>query len=80
MNFLFILGSLALSLLGLGLFIWRDAVAAYDNDPTTPTLSEKLKKWANEANWKKLLMAVSIFWVFGTPALYLLLHLVAQEV
>lgn len=78
-NFLLVLGSLAVSILGMLGFVAADAKAAFDKDPSTHTLSEYLKRWANESGGQKLTVAF-VLHLLLFAIVYLGLHLVLQVV
>ena len=72
---------LAVSAAGIIWFIVKDAIRAFDGDPTTPTLSSKIKGWRHHGHTggRTLLLAMAIIQLFGTPAVYLLGHLVGGK-
>ena len=72
-----LLVSLLVSAIGMAAFIVADATYAFDGDPSTHTLSEKIKAWRHGHKGRALLLTLAAFELVAIPV-FLFLHLVLE--
>ena len=70
---------LILSALAMAGFVVTDAIYAFDGDPSTHSLSEKIKAWRHGHSGRTFLLAATIFELVLIP-FYLFIHLVLEVV
>lgn len=80
MNWLLFFVLLWALIVGLvGLFVYVDAVNAFDGDPKTHTLSGYIKHWRRKSRFRSVVLSAVIGSLFVVPT-YLFFHLVLEVV